>query len=134
LQDGRPKATRRVSAQRPLKVKRKSAMDCISIRLYVQRYAVVSNAQEMRYSVFRAMLRLCLSWNAPIRWVRERFPASSSTTQGERALYRSNPGATTLGTSSYATSQMRNEQEAQNQVIFLENFSDELRRKAPVGK
>jgi hypothetical protein len=29
---------------------------------------------------------------------------------------------------------MRNEQEAQNQVIFLENFSDELRRKAPVGK
>jgi hypothetical protein len=25
-------------------------------------------------------------------------------------------------------------QKAQNQVIFLENFSDELRRKVPVGK
>ena len=25
-------------------------------------------------------------------------------------------------------------QKAQNQVTFLENFSDELRRKAPIGK
>ena len=25
-------------------------------------------------------------------------------------------------------------QKAQNQVIFLDNFSDELRRQAPVGK
>jgi hypothetical protein len=25
-------------------------------------------------------------------------------------------------------------QKAQNQVIFLENFSDEVRRKAPIGK
>ena len=25
-------------------------------------------------------------------------------------------------------------QQSQNQVIFLQNFSDELRRKAPVGK
>jgi hypothetical protein len=28
----------------------------------------------------------------------------------------------------------RGAQEAQNQVVFLENFFDELRRKVPVGK